>query len=131
MKHPFDNERVSTSKIEELPIMGIIESTSEVGYLTDHEGNSHAVPISKSNFLSFSDNIPKDIDADSLSMENCIKNNYNLQEVVGYSTSEESPESVPNLVNFEGINNIVNPSPNPPEPTTIPSDNPEPSTNNN
>lgn len=131
MKHPFENPRISTSKIEEPSIMGIIENVSEVGYLTDEEGNSHAVPISKSNVLSFSDNIPKDIDADSLSTENCIKNNYNLQEVVGYSTSEESPESVPNLVNFEGINSIVNPSPNPSEHTQTPTSNTELTTNNN
>lgn len=134
MKHPFENPRISTSIIEELPIMGIIENESEVGYLTDEEGNSHAVSISKSKVLSMNDGIPKDIDANSLSMENCIKNNYNLNEVTGFTMSEESPESIPNLINFEGINNIINPSSNasePQEPNSTPTPNSEPTINNN
>lgn len=134
MKHPFENPRISTSIIEELPIMGIIENESEVGYLTDEEGNSHAVSISKSKVLSMNDGIPKDIDANSLSMENCIKNNYNLNEVTGFTMSEESPESIPNLINFEGINNIINPSCNasePQEPNSTLTSNTEPTINNN
>lgn len=134
MKHPFENPRISTSTIEELPIMGIIENESEVGYLTDEEGNSHAVSISKSKVLSMNDGIPKDIDANSLSMENCIKNNYNLNEVTGFTMSEESPESIPNLINFEGINNIINPPSNssePQEPNSTSTTNTEPTINNN
>lgn len=118
MKHPFDNSRISNSEIKELPIMCIFETVSETGYLTDEEGNPHAVPISKSIPLSFTDGIPKDIDAESLSMQNCLKNNYNLQEVNGYTTSSESPEDVTSYVEFEKLNTVLNiPKEEPASPT--------------
>lgn len=108
MKHPFDNSRISNSVIKEFPFTCIFETTSETGYLTDEEGNPHAVSISKSVPLSFDDGIPKDIDADSLSMENCLKNNYNLQEVNGYTSSTESPEDVTSYVEFDKLNSVLN-----------------------
>lgn len=115
MKHPFDNSRISNSEIKELPFTCIFETTSETGYFSDEEGNTHAVFISKSVPISFDDGIPKDIDAESLSMENCLKNNYNLQEVNGYTTSSESPEDVTSYVDFDKLNTVIN---NPKEEST-------------
>lgn len=113
MKHPFDNPRVSHEPIFDYPICGIIESTSEIGEVIDKDGVSHQVNLETKRVLSFCDNIPKDIDAESLSLSNSLKNNYNLNEVTGYITAEESPESTVNLVNFESINHITQPIKNP------------------
>ena len=119
MKHPFDNPRVSHELIPDYPICGIIESTSEIGEVFDKDGVSHHVNLETKRVVSFCDNIPKDIDADTLSLSNSLKNNYNLNEVIGYTTSEESPESTVNLVNFEKLSNITTPVNNPSEPTSV------------
>lgn len=129
MKHPFDNPRVSHEPIPDYPICGIIESTSEIGEVPDKDGVLHQVNLETKRVLSFCDNIPKDIDADTLSLENSLKNNYNLNEVNGYTTSEESPESAVNLVNFESLSTITNPLIKPSEPISEPNA-PEPTINN-
>lgn len=94
MKSPFDLIKVVKAEPNELLIPAIFIKESEVHSVVDEDGEIHTVNITKNRVLSHSDNIPKDIDADTLSMENCIKNNYNLQEVNGYNSDEESPESV-------------------------------------
>ena len=129
MKHPFDNARVSHEPISDFPICGIIESTSEIGEVIDKDGLPHQVNLETQKVVSFCDNIPKDIDADTLSLansllfnnftsslENSLKNNFNLNEVNGYTTSEESPESTVNLVNFETLSPITKPVNNISEP---------------
>lgn len=129
MNHPFDNVRVSHEPISDYPICGIIESTSEVGEVIDKDGVSHQVSLETKRVLSFCDNIPKDIDAETLSLSNSLKNNYNLNEVTGYTSSEESPESTVNLVNFETLNNLTKPVSKPSEPSSEPNVT-EPTTNN-
>lgn len=118
MKHPFDNARVSHEPIPDYPICGIIESTSEIGEVLDKDGVPHQVNLETKNVLSFCDNIPKDIDAETLSLSNSLKNNYNLNEVTGYTSSEESPESTVNLVNFESLRNLTTPVNTPSDPKT-------------
>lgn len=129
MKHPFDNARVSHEPIPDYPICGIIESTSEIGEVLDKDGVKHQVTLETTRVLSFCDNIPKDIDAETLSLENSLKNNYNTNEVTGYITSEESPESTVNLVNFDTISHITKSDNNPSEPITDPNVT-EPTSNN-
>lgn len=109
MNHPFDNARVSHEPIPDYPISGIIESSSEIGEVVDQDGVVHQVNLETKRVLSFCDNIPKDIDAETLSLSNSLKNNYNLNEVTGYNTSEESPEATVNLVNFESLSKIAKP----------------------
>lgn len=118
MKHPFDNARISHEPIPDYPICGIIESTSETGEAFDKDGVSHIVNLETERVVSFCDNIPKDIDSETLSLSNSLKNNYNLNEVTGYSISEESPESSVNLVNFESLSHITKPVNNASESTT-------------
>lgn len=99
------------------------ESTSEP--IEDKNGKLHYVSTRIQKPISFSDGIDKNLSADTLSLDTCLENHFNLDELSPINLSSSEPERVTDGIDFQAISDSLKPKETPKvttttEPTTEP-----------
>lgn len=86
------------------------ETTSEP--FEDKQGKLHYVSTSIDKPISFSDGIDKNLSAETLNLETCLENHFNLDEVSPISMASSEPENVTEGIDFQELSDKIFPKQN-------------------
>lgn len=115
---------VVKNDVSYVPIGVIKTVSSSAEIVVDSEGNSHQISVQHEELVPLHNGIDPTLDADALNLENCIRNNFNLEPCNGFSMASEAPENCVNDVDVIGLSKTLThePSitPKPTEPITEP-----------
>lgn len=101
--------------------IGVIKTvSSSAETVVDREGNTHQISVQHEELVPMDNGIDPTLDAEALNLDNCIRNNFNLEPCTGFSMASEAPENCVNDVDVIGLSKTLTPSP---EPTPKPTDN--------
>lgn len=103
----------------------LFESDTTSEPIEDKNGKLHYVSTRIQKPLSFSDGIDKNLSADTLNLETCLENHFNLDEIPPISLVSSEPENVTEGIDFQELSDKIFPKQKvtekqPSEPTTDP-----------
>lgn len=97
-----------------MPIGVIKTVSSSAETVVDSEGNIHQISVQHEELVPLDNGIDQTLDAEALNLDNCIRNNFNLEPCNGFSMASEAPENCVNDVDVVGLSKSLTP---PSEPT--------------
>lgn len=108
----FNNStHVIVNDVPYMPIGVITTVSSKAEIVLDSEGNSHEVSVQYAELVPLDNGIDQTLDADALNLENCIRNNFNLEPINSFSMASEAPENCINDVDVVGLSQSLTPKP--------------------
>lgn len=79
-----------------MPIGVIKTVSSSAETVVDSQGITHQISVQHEEIVPLDNGIDQTLEADALNLDNCIRNNFNLEPCNGFSMSSEAPENCVN-----------------------------------
>ena len=94
---------VTKNDVPYMPIAVIKTVSSSSETIVDKEGKTHQISVQHEEYVPLDNGIDPTLDADALNLDNCIRNNFNLEPCNGFSIASEAPENCVNDIDVIGL----------------------------